>query len=119
MSGVRAVLFLSGLAAVLVGTGGCGAGGSDGADGGDEAALHEPCCTDDAQQCDYPNCGADLICYVLPHAMYEEIGICCRSASCTLPCDGGICNGTCEAGEAGCPELLTCRNANTSSYCLP
>jgi len=60
-----------------------------------------------------------LICYVLPHAMYADIGICCQSESCTLPCDGGTCDGSCEPGEAGCPELLTCRSANASSYCLP
>mgnify|MGYP001052296073 CR=1 FL=1 len=108
---VRSVLVASGLMAVLLCAGGCGGGGT--------AALHEPCCVDGAQQCDHPECGSDLTCYVLPGAMYAEIGICCQSASCTLPCDDGDCGGSCQAGEAGCPELLTCRNANFSMYCLP
>jgi len=96
-----------------------GCGGED----APRAALHEPCCTEDATTCDaarFHACAAGLSCYVMPHAMYYDTGICCDTAACSLGCDTSGCVAGCAQGEQGCPPLLTCRHVDPAGdYCLP
>jgi len=88
------------------------------------AAAGEPCCVPEAPDCagtPIPQCDQGLTCYVLPYGMYTLEGICCPGNECRVPCVLEECvQAWCTPGEAGCPELLTCRRVDRmGDFCLP
>jgi hypothetical protein len=88
------------------------------------AALLEPCCVPEVPDCagtPIGQCAEGLTCFVLPYGMYTVEGICCDGTDCRVPCDLAACvQAWCAPGEAGCPELLTCRHVDyMGDFCLP